>query len=974
MKIRFSRRELLLVALITVVAACLRLYGLDRIPPGLSGDTAYKGVAADRVLAGEHPIFFEESWGGIEPMYMYLLAGFFRLFGSTPLAIKALSALLGIVTVPLLYLLVRELLNSINVALLAASWLAISFWHINYSRLGWEIILAPLFVIVTIYFLWRGLKTGRWREFIYSGLALGASLYTYQALRFLPILVVLYLLLRALLEKGFWREYGPQAVVCVVTAIVVFLPLGAYFATHSDAFLRRAGEVSIFNPEKNPQGPLYSFVLSTVKVLGTYNVQGDPLWRHNLPGRPAFDVLTSVFFFVGLGLSLLRWKERSYSLLLLWLVVLSLPPILTPPRDVPHFSRSIGALPAACVFPALGIQTAWRWLRDRRPSAWFRAIAASGVVAVLLASATLTVRDYFVVWAGYPELREHYFDGQFVDLAAAMNDLDEPGAVWLLPISSLASPHDEPGHHTVEFLYRGVAPFYFLRLDESAVATELSTLTRDHDRALLVDYKNYVLEEAYNFIDADPKRLAPFLLGKYGEEVEQHSFESFDIRAYALPANADFSIAESPEPLRANFGRQLLLTATDFGVRPAGEPGQRLLPSGGEAWVVLQWRALAEPPTDYTVALYLLDQRDRVVGQADKLLLANNMRGTSEWTSGQDEMDYYVLPSLPATPPGEYHIEVSVYDSSTMTRLALEDEAGRVLGQSYTVGTLQIIEPAVPAAVQPTHSLEGAGLAPELRLLGFDLPLEEANPGDDLAVALYWEAVRDVPRDYVVVLQLRDASGSIWAQEQSRPAYGTYPTTGWQKGEVVRDWHDLPVSPDAPGGEYTLYAGLTSDGQPAGELALGSVRVSHRARSYDVPPMEHEIGWLLGDGVRLLGYDVDDSARPGEILRLTLYWQCVAEMTESYTVFTHLLDSDNAIRGQVDRLPVSGAAPTTGWLPGEVITDPYEIAVDAESPGGRYVVEVGMYDAATMQRLPVYDAQGAVQGDRILVGTVAVGQ
>jgi len=473
------------------------------------------------------------------------------------------------------------------------------------------------------------------------------------------------------------------------------------------------------------------------------------------------------------------------------------------------------------------------------------------------------------------------------------------------------------------------------------------------------------LEEAYNFIDADPKRLAPFLLGKYGEEVEQHSFESFDIRAYALSENADFSIADSLEPLWANFESQLLLTAADFGVGATAGTGQSPLPSGGEAWVVLQWRSLAELPTDYSVALYLLDQRDRVVGQADKLLLANNMRGTSQWTPGQDEMDYYVLPNLPATPPGEYHIEVSAYDPSTMARLALQDEAGRVLGHSHTVGTLQIIQSAAPAVVQPMHGIEDGELAPQLRLLGFDLPLAEANPGDDLAVSLYWQAVRDVSRDYVVVLQIRDASGSIWAQEQSRPAYGTYPTMLWEKGEVIRDWHDVPVSADTPSGEYELYAGLTRNGQLVGELALGTVRVSGRDRSYEVPPMDHELAWLLGDGVRLLGYDVDDGARPGETLRLTLYWQCVAEMTESYTVFAHLLDVDNVIRGQVDRLPANGAAPTTGWLQGEVITDPYEIPIDREAPPGRYTVEIGMYDATTMERLPTFDARGAPQGDNV---------
>ena len=96
---RWSKQELLLLALITLVAACLRLYRLDELPPGLAGDTAYKGLGANRILEGEYPIFFEESWGGIEPMYMYLLAGLFRLMGSTPLAIKLLSALIGIATI-----------------------------------------------------------------------------------------------------------------------------------------------------------------------------------------------------------------------------------------------------------------------------------------------------------------------------------------------------------------------------------------------------------------------------------------------------------------------------------------------------------------------------------------------------------------------------------------------------------------------------------------------------------------------------------------------------------------------------------------------------------------------------------------------------------------------------------------------------------------------------------------------------------
>jgi 4-amino-4-deoxy-L-arabinose transferase-like glycosyltransferase len=969
---QFSRRELLLLALITLVAATLRLYRLGDIPPGLCGDTAYKGIGANRILAGEYPIFFEESWGGIEPMYMYLLAGLFAVLGSTALTIKLLSALIGIVTVPLLYLLVRQMLSSRAVALLASAFLAISYWHLSYSRLGWEIILGPPFVILTIYFLWRALQSRRWLDFVWAGAALGASLYTYQAQRFLPLLIVCYLLYRGLLEKGFWREYGGKAALSLAIAVLVFAPLGFYFVTHSGAFLRRASEVSIFNPETNPEGPLRSFLESSVKVLGTYNVRGDPLWRHNLPGRPAFDVLTSVFFFLGLGISLTQWRQRSYSLLLVWLVILTLPPILTPPRDVPHFSRSIGALPAACVFPAVGMERLWHWWRVRRPSPRARVFAAVCLAAVLVTSATLTMRDYFLVWARNPDLRAQYFDGQFVDLATTMNSLDRPDGVWVLPLNALASPHDEPGHHTVEFLYRGKAPFHFLRLDESTAAGDLTALTSGRDRVMLVDYKDYVLEEAYNYIDADPKRLLPFLLSKVSEEVNKHEFESFDVHVYPVPANTTFSIGDSWQKVQANFGRQLQLSAVSLGPTSAAYGQGDALPSGSEAWVVLRWEALTQPAADYKVAVFLLDQRARIVGQADKLLLSNHLRLTSQWEAGQVEIDYYLVPSLPATPPGDYDLQVVVYDPATMERLIVRGDAGNALGDSFTAARLSITRPASPPAVEPDHAIEDGALTTDLSLLGYDLSREEVNPGDSVEVALYWSAVRDIAQDYTVRLDLEDATGRSWAQERSRPAYGTYPTNMWKKGEVVRDWHDLRVPAETPSGDYELQLTLESQGEPLAELSLGTISVSGRVRSYEIPAMEHQLGWRLGEDISLLGYDLERGASAGGTLHLTLYWQCLSEMSESYTVFTHLLDANDVIRGQVDRLPGDPEAPTTSWVPGEVITDPYEITVDANASAGEYTLEIGMYDATTMERLEARDAQANSRGDSILLNTVLI--
>ncbi len=974
----FSKKELLLLALIVLAASFLRLYRIDELPPALHGDTAYKGVAALRIMQGEHPIFFEESWGGIEPMYMYILALFFYLFGTAPLVIKALSAIVGIITVPLLYLLARELFDSKVVGLLASSWLATSYWHVSWSRLGWESILVPPFTIVAVYFLWRGLKSNQWKEFIWAGLSLGAALYTYQAIRFLPIFVVLYLFYRTLTERGFWKAYRAKLALFLLIALLVFIPLGGYFVTHPDTVLRRAREVSIFNPEKNPEGPLRSFLSSAVRILGMYNIRGDPLWRHNLPGRPAFDALSSVCFLFGLGIALIKRRESAYSLLLFWLVIMSLPPILTPPRDVPHFTRSIGALPAACVLPAIGVQGAWKWLSSRRPSPTAHRLFWVSASALLVSVAILTYRDYFVVWAGNPDLRDQYFDGQFLDVATAMNQLDDPQGVWILPISALAAPHDEPGHHTIEFIYRGQAPFDFLRLDEAMAAEELSRLSHGRQRALVVEYKNYTIEEAYNYIDADPKQLIPFLLGRYGQQLKQRVFDDFDILTYQLPDVPDFTIAESLEPVSVDFGDQMMLTGFDYGV-PLSQldtaPSQvkgRALPSGEGAWIVLQWQSVTDLSTDYKVALYLLDERERVVGQVDKILLSNHMRLTSDWEPGQVEIDYYSLPSLPATAPGDYHIELVIYDVATMQRLAILGIEGNQLGHSYTLGELEISRPPKPPVVEPGQRITDGMMAPEVILLGYDLPRTEASPGAELEVGLYWEALNDVQNDYVVLTQIRDDEGHVWGEEEGRPGYGGHPTTQWEKDEIIRDWHDVPINAETPNGDYRLHVGITEGGGVVGEVDLATIRISGRARTFEIPKMEHELGWTVGEEVILLGYDMDDAVRAGETLKVTLYWQCMREMGQSYTVFAHLLGKDNAILGQSDSIPLQGEAPTTSWIEGEVITDQYEIVVDAQAPAGEYVMEVGMYDANTMERVPVYNPEGEAQGDRILLETVQV--
>jgi hypothetical protein len=100
-----------------------------------------------------------------------------------------------------------------------------------------------------------------------------------------------------------------------------------------------------------------------------------------------------------------------------------------------------------------------------------------------------------------------------------------------------------------------------------------------------------------------------------------------------------------------------------------------------------------------------------------------------------------------------------------------------------------------------------------------------------------------------------------------------------------------------------------------------------------------------------------------------LYWQGVKPTPISYRVFTHLIDADNQIFGQHDKVPLDGARPTTSWVEGEVLVDSYEIQLKPETPAGTYRLEVGLYDPATFARLPVSDVQGRPLGDRVLLDT-----
>jgi hypothetical protein len=140
-------------------------------------------------------------------------------------------------------------------------------------------------------------------------------------------------------------------------------------------------------------------------------------------------------------------------------------------------------------------------------------------------------------------------------------------------------------------------------------------------------------------------------------------------------------------------------------------------------------------------------------------------------------------------------------------------------------------------------------------------------------------------------------------------------------------------------------------------------------------PPTHASDFILGDAIRLVGYDVVvDEFRPGGEFTLTLYWESLQPVVTDYTVFTQLLGPDWQLYGQVDRQPIYGQWPTSHWLPGQKFVDKFVIPVRDVAPNGDYVVLVGLYDLNTGQRIPVTSDGERVPDDAIALCHLTIGE
>jgi hypothetical protein len=298
-----------------------------------------------------------------------------------------------------------------------------------------------------------------------------------------------------------------------------------------------------------------------------------------------------------------------------------------------------------------------------------------------------------------------------------------------------------------------------------------------------------------------------------------------------------------------------------------------------------------------------------------------------------------------------------------------------------------------PAYAKPSLlSVEEIGAIPnrldvnfggKMKLLGYEVERESVKPGEDLPITLYWQSLSKMEKDWSVFVHLLDENDLIIAQRDTFPGLGLYPTRLWSVGEAIADRYvlTLPETAHSPSrakfevGLYDFYTGerLEAFG-PEGELLGDNVRF------FEIEIIPHKEGGIpnpvyfnFGNKIALVGYELDKRVvKPGEAVRLTLYWRAIAEMKEDYTVFTHVLGEGNRIWAQKDSWPKDGASPTSTWVVGELVIDDYELVLNPDTPSGVYEIEVGLYLAETMERLRIIGEGGRLLEDWVILGKLRV--
>lgn len=434
---------------IVVLAGILRFYQIDKIPVSLYWDetaSAYNAYSILQTGRDEYgnfmPLLFRSFEDYKTPGSIYLTAISIKLFGLNEFSTRFPSAFFGVLTVFITYFLVYELFSkktfnstfnnqASRIALLSSFLLAISPWHIQFSRTGFEANVGLFFVILSIWFFLKGLSKSYW--YVLSMFIFGISLYFYRSIQlFVPLLLIgNFIIFREELFKKMNRRLLFLGIM--IFFLIAFPILKESFSQNG---LRRVQQVNVFT-HSNEEIASYAQsvnesgygVLNRIfynryyvfirKIIDNYLlhfsmrflfISGDGNGRHGVIGMGLLYLWELPFFMIGI-ITLLRVTGKLKLIIFLWALLAPIPSALSVPS--PHVLRDLNFLPLPQIFTAIGLSTATIFRFNKR-----RVLFIVFLICIIIFFISRYLFLYYLVtakikssdWAdGYKQLTQYVF-------------------------------------------------------------------------------------------------------------------------------------------------------------------------------------------------------------------------------------------------------------------------------------------------------------------------------------------------------------------------------------------------------------------------------------------------------------------------------------------------------------------------------------------------------------------------------------
>ncbi len=385
-----------LVAAVLILVVFFRFSQLNQILGEMFSDHAEKLLDVYDVLNGDYHVFFVRNTGRefFQFYWTALIAIIFKT-GVTFLSLKLGTASAGFLALPFIYKLGKELGNK-WIGLLAFFFAGISYWHNVISRVGLRFPLYPMFASPALFFLVRGLRQKRRNDFIYAGIAVGLGLHGYSSTRFLPFLILAGIILFSIhaRNKGHRLNVIFLLTILIIASFIIFLPLFKFTLINPEAVnyraLTRLGTFERNYPE--PVGIIFLKNLWNAETMFFYS--NGNTWVHSIPFRPALDIVSAAFFFIGNLIVIGRYvRQRNWEdiFLLVSVPLLMMPSILSLafPEENPSLNRTSGAIIPVFILTAIGFEGLFRRFYSIARSNFHKVLIAAAAAGLLIGSASL---------------------------------------------------------------------------------------------------------------------------------------------------------------------------------------------------------------------------------------------------------------------------------------------------------------------------------------------------------------------------------------------------------------------------------------------------------------------------------------------------------------------------------------------------------------------------------------------------------